>query len=65
MSKTTAPGKGLQLMCLEGEAYSFSCHHWCMRRSLGCVQYVYRHSTVWLEILVVQTIVFFASKRER
>ena len=39
MSKTTAPGKGLQLMCLEGEAYSFSCHHWCMRRSLGCVQY--------------------------
>ena len=33
VSKLTAPGKGLQVMCLEGEAYSLCCHHWCMSRS--------------------------------
>ena len=47
VSKTTAPGKGLKVMCLEGEAYmhayaySLCSHHWYMRRSQGCVQYVY------------------------
>ena len=49
MSKPTAPGKGLKAMCLEGEAYSLCCPHWCMRRSYDCVQYVHAFTLLYME----------------